>query len=388
MYDVIISGAGPAGSKCAEILAKKGYKTALIDRDITWRKPCGGAVSSKIFKYYPQLRKANFHQIRGISMYSSDFHRLSYKWKDVANYSINVDRLKFDNFIRNIAIDAGADLIDKNLSYDFILKNDKKIGIKTKSPNGTQEYRGKIIIIADGMSSKLTIKLGIRKNIEELGFGKCAIMEGKSNLDEHTMYIFFKSYMGYGWLFPLSKNKFNVGCGTFGKDHLKYNLNQVYSEFFKDPEIKKYLPQSNYTKIWEAAYPLPALGVKDKNLYQDNIMIVGDAAGFVSPISGEGISSSVVSGKAAAETAIKALEDGDISNKTMRKYKSHPSVKRIIRNFKLKRSLVDFFFEHKGRNISKMFELAEIDNEFRDEVVNSFLFNHTPSKEFLLKIKY
>ena len=67
---------------------------------------------------------------------------------------------------------------------------------------------------------------------------------------------------------------------------------------------------------------------------------------------------------------------------------AHPSVKKIIRNFKLKRSLVDFFFEHKGRNISKMFELAEINNEFRDEVVNSFLFNHTPSKEFLLKIKY
>ena len=388
MYDVVISGAGPAGSKCAEVLSKRGFKVALIDRDISWRKPCGGAVHSRIFKYYPQLRNAKFHQISGIAMYSADYHQFKYKWKDTRYYGITVDRLEFDNFLRNIAIDAGAELFDKNLSIDFVTRNKRRIGIKTKYANETKEYLGKIIIVGDGINSKLLNKLGLRKNIEELMFAKCAIMEGENNLDEDLMSIFFKSYKGYGWLFPLGDNKFNIGCGSMGKDHLKYNLNSIYTDFIKDSEIQNYIPRSDYKKIWEAAYPLPALGVDEKHLYMDNLMIIGDAAGFVSPISGEGISSSVVSGSAAAETAISAIEEEDISNQTLKKYRFHPKVKKIIRNFKLNRYLADFFFEHKGRNISKMFELAQKDDDYREEVVDTLLFNHTPSKDFLLKLKY
>ena len=388
MYDVVISGAGPAGSKCAEVLSKRGFKVALIDRDTSWRKPCGGAVHSRIFKYYPQLRNAKFHQISGIAMYSADYHQFKYKWKDTRYYGITVDRLEFDNFLRNIAIDAGAELFDKNLSIDFVTRNKRRIGIKTKYANETKEYLGKIIIVGDGINSKLLNKLGLRKNIEELMFAKCAIMEGENNLNEDFMSIFFKSYKGYGWIFPLSDNKFNIGCGSMGKDHLKYNLNSIYTDFIKDSEIQNYIPRSDYKKIWEATYPLPALGVNEKNLYLDNLMIIGDAAGFVSPISGEGISPSVVSGNAAAEAAIYAIEEEDISNQTLKKYRFHPKVKKIIRNFKLNRYLADFFFEHKGRNISKMFELAQKDDDYREEVVDTLLFNHTPSKDFLLKLKY
>ncbi|HDZ19441.1 MAG TPA: hypothetical protein ENH75_14175, partial [archaeon] len=246
MYDVVISGAGPAGSKCAEVLSKRGFKVALIDRDTSWRKPCGGAVHSRIFKYYPQLRNAKFHQISGIAMYSADYHQFKYKWKDTRYYGITVDRLEFDNFLRNIAIDAGAELFDKNLSIDFVTRNKRRIGIKTKYANETKEYLGKIIIVGDGINSKLLNKLGLRKNIEELMFAKCAIMEGENNLNEDFMSIFFKSYKGYGWIFPLSDNKFNIGCGSMGKDHLKYNLNSIYTDFIKDSEIQNYIPRSDY----------------------------------------------------------------------------------------------------------------------------------------------
>jgi len=59
MFDAVISGAGPAGSRCAQILAENGFDVALLEKDVNWRKPCGGAVSSRIFKYYPKLRKLN-----------------------------------------------------------------------------------------------------------------------------------------------------------------------------------------------------------------------------------------------------------------------------------------------------------------------------------------
>ena len=389
MYDVIISGAGPAGSKCAEVLAKSGFNVALIEKDTNWRKPCGGAVSSRIYKYYPQLRSLDFHRINGIKIYSADYHNFGHKWRDIKDYSINVDRLKFDNFLRDTAVEAGAQLFDKNLSYDFITKESCRIGIKTKSPSGLQEYKGKIIIIADGMSSKLARKSGLKKQwkIKEIGNAKCAIMEGESNLDKEVMSLFFKSYKGYGWLFPLEDNKFNMGCGIIGEDNLKYNLNQIYHEFWNDPNIKKFFPKKNYRKIWEGAYPLPSQGVYEKSLYGDNIMLIGDIAGFVSPISGEGICASIVSGKVAAETAINALEKEDVSKQTLKNYKFNPTIKKIIRGFKLTLSLVDFCFENQGRNLSKMFKIAEYDDNFREKLINMFLFSEAPPKDFIMKLK-
>ncbi|MFX1593424.1 MAG: geranylgeranyl reductase family protein [Promethearchaeota archaeon] len=389
MYDIVISGAGPAGSKCAEILAKSGFKVALIEKDINWRKPCGGAVNSRIFKYYPQLRNYDFHRISRITIHSADFYKFGYKWKDVMDYSINVDRLEFDNLLRNFAIDAGAELFDKNISYDFIIKNNQRIGVRTKTLSGTQEYKSKIIVIADGMSSKLAIKSGLKRKwkTEEIMIAKSAIIEGENNINKDTISLFFKPFKGYGWLFPLDENKFNLGFGTMGIDNLKYNLNQMYTGFINDLNNRKFISKSNYRKIWESAYPIPGLGVIDKSLYGDNIMLVGDTAGFVNPISGEGICPSIVSGKIAAETAINALESEEISTHTLKNYKSHPTIRKIVRSYKLTSSLLDFCFENQGKNFSKMCKIAESDDDFRENIVNMFLFNQAPPKDFITKLK-
>jgi geranylgeranyl reductase family protein len=390
MYDVVISGAGPAGSKCAEILAKTGYKVALIEKDVNWRKPCGGAVNSRIFKYYPQLRYYNFHRINTINIYSAEYYKFGYRWNREVDYSINVDRLEFDNALRNIAIDSGAELFDKNISFDFIVKNNRRIGIKTKSPSGAQEYKGKIIVIADGMSSKLAIKSGLRKKwkIEEIILAKSAILEGNNDIDKDTISLFFQSFKGYAWLFPLGENKFNIGIGTMGEDNLKYNLNQVYKQFINDPKIKQFLPENNYRKIWEGACPIPGLGVIEKSMYGDNMMLIGDAAGFVNPISGEGICPSIASGKAAAETGINALENEDVSKQSLKRYRFNPTIRKISRSYKMTQSLLDFCFENKGQNFSKMCKMAENDNLYREHLVNMFLFSKAPPKDFITRLKF
>ena len=97
-----------------------------------------------------------------------------------------------------------------------------------------------------------------------------------------------------------------------------------------------------------SSFPLPSAGVLEKSLYGNNLMIVGDAAGFTSPISGEGLHACVISGKVAAETAINAFEIEDFSEKALKKYKFNTNLKKIIRNFKLKRSLADFFMKKRG----------------------------------------
>ena len=389
MYDVVISGAGPAGSRCAQILAKNGFKVALIEKDVNWRKPCGGAVSARIMsKYYPQLEKLNPLRLQGALMFSAEYHKVEYNWEGHGTDSIIVDRLEFDNFIRNVAIDEGAELFDKNISFDFVVKNQKKIGIKTKTPTGIKEYLGKIIVIADGMSSKLAVKSDLRERwkVNEIGLAKCSILEGENNL-EKKMYLYFRAYKGYGWIFPINETRFNIGCGTFAEDNLKYNLNQIFEEFKNDPNIKQYFPKSNYKEIWTGSYPLSAIGILEKSLIKDNILIIGDAAGFVSPISGEGIHPSIVSGQIAAEAIMQAFQNDDISTRTLKYYKQNPGIKKIIRNFKLKRSLVEFFYEDDGKNLDTMFKLAEIDNDFRNQVINMFFFSAAPSKEFFDKIR-
>ncbi|MFX0106181.1 MAG: NAD(P)/FAD-dependent oxidoreductase [Candidatus Hodarchaeota archaeon] len=387
MFDVIISGAGPSGSQCAEVLAKTGYKVALLEKNTNWRKPCGGAIHSSVVDLYPQLKKLNIPKISGVVMHSADYHKLEFKGAS-DEYSIIMDRLELDNIMRNAAVDAGAELFDNNLSIDFITKNQNKIGIKTKSPVGVKEYHGNLFIIADGMSSKLALRSGIRSKweINELAIGKCAIMDGENQLDEEFVYVFFKPYQGYGWIFPLKKKRFNIGLFTFGKDNLKYNIHKVYQEFINNPNVKKYIPSLNNKIIWSSSYSFPAEGVLEKSLYNDNLMLIGDAGGFVSPISGEGIQTAVISGRIAAKTAIKALQNEDYSRTSLKMYRKNQEIKKIIRNFKQKSSMTNFFYENYGKNLNKMLKLSEIDSKFREQVVNLFAFGEIPSKEFLEKI--
>ncbi|UCD02157.1 MAG: NAD(P)/FAD-dependent oxidoreductase [Promethearchaeota archaeon] len=387
MHDVIISGAGPSGSQCAEVLAKAGFKVALLEKNTNWRKPCGGAIHSSVLDLYPQLTKLNIPKISGVIMHSADYHKLEFKGAG-DEYSIIMDRLELDNILREAAVDAGAELFDRNLSFDFLFKNQKKIGVKTKTPAGIKEYYGKIFVVADGMSSKLAFKSGIRSKwkIDELAIGKCAILEGDNELNEEYVYVFFKPYQGYGWIFPISKKRFNIGVFTFGEDNIRYNIHEIYQEFLDNPNINKYLPDSNYKNIWTSSYSFPAKGVLEKSLYDDNLMIIGDAGGFVSPISGEGIQTAVFSGRIAAETAIGALQQEDYSKNYLKIYRANLEIKKIIRNFKLKRSMIKFFYENNGKNLNKMLILSKKDSEFREKVVNMFSFGEIPSKDFITKI--
>ncbi len=390
MHDVIISGAGPSGSQCAQVLAEAGYKVALIEKDTNWRKPCGGALNPSVIEHYPQLKKLSLPKLKGVVMHSADYHSLKYQSGEMDNGTI-VDRLKFDNFIREIAIDKGAELFDKNISFDFIIKNNRKVGIKTKSASKTKEFFGRIIIIADGMSSKLALKSGLRSKwkINEIALAKCSIMEGKHQLDEEHAYVFFRPYKGYGWIFPLDKRRFNIGVYTFAEDNLNYNLHKAFNRFLNDVHVKKYIPTSNYKTIWTGAYPFPTEGVLQKSLYDDNLMLIGDAGGFVSPISGEGIDAAIKSGKIAAETAIMALEKQDYSKNFLRNYKNHPEIKAISRNYKLKYSMIDFFYKNNGENLNRMLALTEKDPEFKSQVVDMFISKSIaiPDKDFFSKIE-
>ncbi len=388
-YDVVISGAGPAGSKCAEVIAKAGYKVALIEKDINYRKPCGGGLPrASIYRYYPQLRKLDLVKKNTIKMFSADHHKLEHSYEDSEDNPIVIDRLEFDNLARNVAVEAGAELFDKNISFDFIYKDQKRVGIKTKTPLGIKEYLANIIIIADGMTSKLANKSGLRGKWKplEIGIGKAEILEGQNNLNERCTYFFFKEY-GYNWIFPIDKQKFNIGSITYYENNLKYNLSNLYKEFLHEARNKNLLLEKDYKVIWSASFPEPATGVLEKSLYGDNIILIGDAAGFVAPISGEGIHGAIVSGQVAGETSIGAIEKEDFTVNSLKEFKKHPKIRKIIRIFKFQYKFVNFIYDNEGENLNKAFKMAEDSSEFKQIIINTFIFGQNPPKDFISQIK-
>ncbi len=375
MYDVVISGAGPAGSHCANVLAKAGYKVALLERDRSRRKPCGGGIDYKVLDIYPQIKNLNVSKINGCALYSAYHHKFEVVLKS-DKYSSVIDRFVLDNLMRDAAVDAGAELFDKTVAYDFLRSNGTKMGIKAKSNGGggEREYRGRILVIAEGMGSTLAVKSGIRPRwqLKDMNMAKYEILEGPTALNDNLIHVFFFPFMGYGWIFPLGNNRVNVGAGGTAEDMARMGLDFTYSSFFNDPHTKAFLPANTYNRICGGSYPLPRNGVLEKTLYKENIMLIGDAGGFVSPINGEGIHSSIISGKAAAEAAIISLENGG-QIEFLKNYRRHPEIKQIIDTFKIKRVLVDYFCKNEGRNLDKLFEIAESNREFKIQLLDIFL---------------
>jgi digeranylgeranylglycerophospholipid reductase len=391
MYDVIVSGAGPAGSKCAEVIAKAGYKVALLEKDINFRKPCGGGLPNPdIYNYYPQLNEINFNKMRGTKIYSNNYRKIKYVMGEdhFGGMPQIVDRLEFDNLVRNTAVKAGAILFDKNMTFDFIYKNQQKVGVKARTPNGQKEYFGSIIIVADGMSSKLANKSGLRKKWKtmDLGIGKAEILEGQSKIKQNFSYFYFKNY-GYCWIFPIDNKRFNIGAITYHENNFKHKSNVLLEEFKREEIVRKLLTEDNYKTIWSASFPEPATGILEDSLYGDNIMLIGDAGGFVSPISGEGILPAIISGSVSGKIAIRALKKGDFTSNTLKAFKQHPKIKRMIREFKIQLSFKKFFYGDIGENIEKAFKIAQNDEDFNLSLIKLFMFRNTPPNDFILRIE-
>src|SRR5687768_16479 len=147
-FDVLIVGAGPAGSFAAELLAKGGAKVALFDgRPDGEPKACGGGVTAKALKAWPQLLGAVGRTIDELDLYSPSGKKLHLELEEpFAIYS----RVVFDSYLRDLAREAGAKVFAEKISARKVRKADK--GWSFQSGNG-DEWRGSILVGADGANS-------------------------------------------------------------------------------------------------------------------------------------------------------------------------------------------------------------------------------------------
>ena len=311
--DVVVVGAGPAGSTASIFLAKKGLKVIMVDKDKFPRmKPCGGGIPVSTFKRLSYLKKYNLvdSYSYGGYIYSSS---LKYKAKLQSDGPIValVSRDTFDNKLASIAVDHGVEFYDgKRVKDVSITTNKAEVILDDGTTIGSD-----VVVGADGVSSCVAQKVGLNPKPRLVNI--CVFQEYKldeKTLDEYTtnlylchIHMVYNNIPGYAWLFP-KKDSFNIGIGEFlplKKKDSKVNLVDAYKSYFNMLKEKKLIPLNlEIGKVKGGCVPYHLL----EKTYSDRVVICGDAAGMINPVSGGGIYYAMISGENAASTIINAFE--------------------------------------------------------------------------------
>jgi geranylgeranyl reductase family protein len=302
-FDVLIVGAGPAGSFAAERLAKGGARVALFDgRPPGEPKACGGGVTAKALKAWPHLLGAVGRTVDELEMYSPSGKRLHLQLDEpFAIYS----RIAFDSYLRDLAGAAGATVIFEKISGHGITRTDD--GWKLRDGSG-REWSGKSLVAADGANSAIAKKLAgpLMASDMEVAFGyRTPLPDGK---EAPTVIAFLPRWVGYAWAFPRPDHlSFGIATTQEAFDHkaLDRLLWQFMIAYYRQREDGR-------AKIW-ANLEEPAAAAIEKRLqcsaerYAARIpgladqtwdkrracgegwALLGDAAGFADPVTGEGI---------------------------------------------------------------------------------------------------
>jgi len=269
MYDVIVVGAGPAGSTAVRILSDEGLKILQLYRDLG-KKDCAGILTSKYVKRYGIDDSYVERELGGVII-ENPHHKLRLEF--TGDYSI--DRQKFDQHLFGLVDSEQREEAVEDIGID----NDY-VSIKTNK--GT--YRTGAVIAADGADSTIVKKL----NLGQRKLAECAQGIAKCNGEDH--FRIFLNYVkdGYGWIAPKGDHCL-VGIGSATQQ-------PALAEFAAGIGVK--VSKISYSKI-------PFYG-SIKKTYSDRILIVGDAAGLVTPYEGEGIYYACRSAELAAETILKS----------------------------------------------------------------------------------
>ena len=338
--EVIIIGAGPAGVSAATILARAGKKVLLVERgdNAGDKNMFGGTIYAKqTAEIYPAFwesapieRNISTQKIFMLTDYEST--QIEYQYPSKASYkAFTVNRSKWDRWCVEQAQKAGAYYAPKTLVKELIIEDGKVVGIKTEFEN----FYSDIIIIADGVNSLLAKQIGLRKelkdsdvtiNVKEVIKLPKDIIESRFNLDEEEGCACkiiggaLKDVFALGFMYT-NKDSVSLGFGI-GLDELKKLKSTPYEildELKEHPTIAKYI--KNGKTIEYSAHMIPEGGLHSMpKVYDNRVMVVGDAAMLVNNIHMEGTNLAMLSGKLAAETAIFALDKGDFSASTLSLY--------------------------------------------------------------------
>ena len=312
-FEVIIGGAGPAGSFAAERLARAGVRVALFDgRPPGEPKPCGGGVTSKALKAWPHLLEAVGRTIDELDMYSPSGKHLHLKLEEpFAVYS----RIAFDTYLRERARAAGAHVFAVKIAGRGFTRSESNskdaVPWVVRTQDG-DEFQCRYLVGADGANSPIAKKLAgpLPPAEMEVAFGYRAPLPESG--DAATVVAFLPKWVGYAWAFPrIDHVSFGIATTQDAFDHealdkLMWDFMASYYEVAQVGNLRKGM------KLWKKsgsqidnlrydnlrytaeryAARIPGLAPRTwdtRKACGDDWALLGDAAGFADPVTGEGI---------------------------------------------------------------------------------------------------
>jgi digeranylgeranylglycerophospholipid reductase len=309
-YDIIVVGAGPAGSTAARYAAAGGAKILVLekDRDVGYPVRCGEAVSHdgviQFIQPDPKWIASTVTKFRLVAPNGkSVVPRL-----DGAGYVL--ERRIFDYELAKLAAKEGAEIVTKAYVYDLLREDGKIAGVRALIKDKKIDIRSKIVIAADGVESRVGKWAGIDTTCHIRDMESCAQMTISGiDVEEDVLDFYFGDDVspgGYLWVFPKGKDSANVGLGLSVEEAKKKSAIKFLEEFI----AKKYPHAAVLTHI---AGGVPCAATCDK-IVKENVVLVGDAAHQVNPVSGGGIISGMIGGMIGGQVAAEAIGNGKISH--------------------------------------------------------------------------
>lgn len=324
--DVVVVGAGPSGSTAAKILAEQGLNVLLVDKTKFPRdKPCGGGLPLRVLQRFPYIKDIN-----AIESYSYG----GYLYSQSLRYKIEIHkqepiiamvlRKKFDNALVELAVDSGARFQDGKSVKDLKITPDKaQVALNDGSHIDT-----KFVIGADGFLSTVARKAGLFIPHKSIGISVVEEFSLKKDVmdqyytDNRFCHIYSKinGISGYGWVLP-KQNTVNIGLVDYwlrGKmTNDKKNIKEAFNAYISLLKNTDIIPKNiESTQLQGGTLPVKPL----EKTYTDRVILCGDAAGFINPVSGEGIYYALASAEIAARVSAEAIQANDTSEQFLSRY--------------------------------------------------------------------
>ncbi|MFJ4676542.1 MULTISPECIES: geranylgeranyl reductase family protein [unclassified Kitasatospora] len=326
--DVIVVGAGPAGSSTAYWLAQAGLDVLLLEKtEFPREKVCGDGLTPRAVKQLVDMgidvsTENGWLQNKGLRIIGGGV-RLELDWPELASfpdYGLVRKRADFDELLARQAQKAGARLYEScNVSGPVQDRTGRITGVTAKlGPDKREvEFHAPLVVAADGNSTRLSLAMGLhRLESRPMGVAYRTYFTSPRHDDDYleswlelwdTRGGQKKLLPGYGWIFGMGDGTSNVGLGILNSSPAFGDLN--WREVLKSwcagmPEEWGYTPENMTEPIRGAALPM---AFNRQPHYTRGLLLVGDAGGLVNPFNGEGIAYAMESGQLAAGVIVQAM---------------------------------------------------------------------------------
>ena len=330
IYDVIVIGAGPAGSAIATLLAQDGYSVLMLEKGVFPRdKVCGDFVSPKGLFYlqklgcyeeiagrgYTPIQQVAVH-LNGSKLYEGSLPHLP----AYLPFAHAIPRNELDEILFRRAQNVGVVTVEACQVSGFQATSDM-VQVEGQVAKVKKRFTGRVIVGADGANSVVAKCADLTMNDPRYVFpsirGYCRGLLS----DEAILFVDEEFFPGFGWIFPVRGDLSNIGVGMVKEALSKHQIS--VKDFFKKFEVfvKSLARKGGKTVEIEApkGWPIKSYGGARRNYFERGLLI-GEAACFVDPLSGEGIPLALESAELGFETLKLAFDQGDFSLTTLSTY--------------------------------------------------------------------